>query len=53
MQREIEALEQEKWQRLGQDAFVSDERPLETGNPAGKVRTVVVDRGQQGPSLRM
>ena len=53
LQRDIEALELEKRQRLGQDASVSDLGPLDTCNPAGKVRTVVVDTGQQGPSLRM
>jgi len=53
LQRDIAELELEKRQRLGQDASVSDIGLLETNNPAAKVRTVVVDRGRQGPSLRM
>lgn len=53
LQREIEALDLEKRQRLGQDAVVSDLGPLESSSPAGNVRTVVVDRGRQGAALRM
>ncbi|OAI20402.1 hypothetical protein A1359_20925 [Methylomonas lenta] len=53
LQREIEALDLEKRQRLGQDAAVSDLRPQESSGPAGNVRTLVVDRGRQGPALRM
>ncbi|WP_347988115.1 hypothetical protein [Methylomonas sp. AM2-LC] len=53
LQRDIAELELEKRQRLGQDVSVSDIGPLEISNPAAKVRTVAVNRGRQGPSLRM
>jgi hypothetical protein len=53
LQREIEALELEKQQRLGQDASVSDIGSLETKGPATKVRTVVVNRGQATAALRL
>jgi len=53
LQREIEGLELEKRQRLGEDAAVSDLGPQEFKGSAGSVRTVVVNRGRQGPSLRM
>ncbi|ANE57149.1 hypothetical protein [Methylomonas sp. DH-1] len=53
LQREIETLELEKRQQLGEDAAVSDIGPLESSSPAGNVRTLVVDRGRQRPSLRM
>jgi hypothetical protein len=53
LQRDIAELELEKRQRLGQDAAVSDIGPQESSSPVGNVRTLVVDRGRQGPALRM
>jgi hypothetical protein len=46
-------IEQEKRQRLERDAAVSDLGLQESQGSAATVRTVMVDRGQQRPSLRM
>jgi hypothetical protein len=48
----IEAMEQEKQQRLGLDAAATDQRPSAADSPVGKVKTLTVNRGL-GPSLRM
>jgi hypothetical protein len=52
LQRDIEALEQEKRQRLGQDAAATDQGPSAADSPVGKVKTLTVNKGF-GQSMRI
>ncbi|WP_367154870.1 hypothetical protein [Methylomonas sp. HYX-M1] len=52
LQRDIEAMEREKQQRLGQDAAATDQGPSAADSPVGKVKTLTVNRGL-GQSMRM
>ncbi|MBD9359685.1 hypothetical protein EBB_03805 [Methylomonas sp. EbB] len=45
LQRDIEALEQEKRQRLGQEAAATDQGPSAADSPVGKVKTLTVNKG--------
>ncbi len=53
LQRDIEAMEREKQQRLGRDAAATDPVTSTAHGPAGRVRTLTVNRGRPEPSLRM
>lgn len=53
LQREIAAMEREKQQCLGQDAAATDPVTSTAHGPAGRVRTLTVNRGRPEPSLRM
>ncbi|WP_415879580.1 hypothetical protein [Methylomonas sp. TEB] len=53
LQREIAAMEREKQQRLGQDAAATDSVTSTTHGPAGRVRTLTVNRGRPEPSLSL
>jgi len=45
LQRDIEALELERHQRLGQDAAATDQGPSAADSPVGKVKTLTVNKG--------
>ncbi|MCQ8103893.1 hypothetical protein NP590_07235 [Methylomonas sp. SURF-2] len=52
LQRDIEAMEREKQQRLEQDAAATDQGPSAADSPVGKVKTLTVNKGF-GQSMRM
>ncbi|QSB01201.1 hypothetical protein JWZ98_21615 [Methylomonas sp. EFPC1] len=52
LQRDIEALEQERHQRLGQDAAAADQGPSAADSPVGKVKTLAVNK-EFGESMRI
>jgi len=52
LQRDIEAMEREKQQRLGRDAAATDLGPSAVDSPVVKVKTLTVNRGL-GQSMRM
>ncbi|MBS4051173.1 MAG: hypothetical protein KGZ69_08215 [Methylomonas sp.] len=52
LQREIEVMEREKQQLLGQDAAATDQGPSAADSPVGKVKTLTVNKGF-GQSMRM
>lgn len=53
LQREINELELEKQQRLGQDAAATDLETSAAHDPVDRGRTLMVNRGRPEPSLRM
>jgi len=51
LQRNIEEMEREQQQRLGQDAAATDPGPSAADSPVGKVKTLTVKEGLGSPCV--